>query len=143
MLLPVDVIFFNNTINSGTFAFKFGSNNLNTSAFILGIFSNTPFSSSILADSTTNLSDNVLSFNIQLNGYGVNNLLIEPVSGYFYSFTIPITVNSNEIQSTEFTQDHYVVFDTSTRSLNVKMLDDSGDSIFLQSDWYMLLEKVC
>lgn len=129
--------------NSGNFAFKMSSNIINSAANIIGIYSNTPFLSIHTGESPADLTDKVLSFNIQLNGYGINNLLIEPVSGFFYSFTIPITVNSNEIQSTEFIQDHYVVFENNTRSLNVKILDDFGDSIYLQNDWYMLIEKVC
>lgn len=128
------------TCNTGTFAFKFGTKNTNSASTILGINKDTSFLSSITAENAFNLN-NILSFNIQFNDYSVENLLIEPSSGYFYSFSVPITVNSNEIQTTEFLQDYYVEFNNNTRTLNVKILDDNGYPIYLQNDWYMLLEK--
>lgn len=126
--------------NAGTFAFRFASKNTNSASIILGINKDTSFLSTITADNAFNLN-NVLSFNIQFNDYSVDNLLTEPASGYFYSFSVPITVNSNEIQTTEFIQDYYVNFNNNTRTLNVKILDDNGNSIYLQNDWYMLLER--
>ena len=126
--------------NTGTFAFRFGSKNTNSASTIIGINNNTSFLSNITADNAFNLN-NVLSFNIQFNDYSIDNLLIEPSSGFFYSFSVPITVNSNEIQTTEFLQDYYVTLNNNTRNLNVKILDDNANPIYLQNDWYMLLEK--
>ena len=122
-----------------SFSLQFGTRPTESCASILGFSANdTASSTSAVATGICNLAT-VRSFAIQIN----NEIGFTDSSGHHCTFLVPITGNSGSLSLYEppisFSQT--VWFTSTTNTLNIRVCDDSGVTLGLTADWYLIIKK--
>ena len=124
--------------SSSAFSFTFGTNQLNSSAIMMGYNSvDTPMSFSQQSQGMINLSQ-IRSFNISINNINrVSNL-----NGIGYTFVIPVTNNIPSLMLYEPPPNYeqFICFDSPTQTLNISIYDDNHNLLQCFSDFYMILQ---
>lgn len=128
------------TPNTGTIKFWFGTYTSNSAKNILGFIGDTVSASSLTSDVPINLTD-TLSYNIRLEGNGIQNF-IQDNSSNFYSFSIPVVGNSLELFHYEPLHNQYVKLSNPLSDIRVRVINEDGDQMTLYNEYYFVLQKI-
>jgi hypothetical protein len=130
------------TVTVGTSSFKFlmATYTSNSSSIITGFNTDdVSFASSQVGDAVVNLTNNVYSFNLNIQAQSVINYLVDN-AGVSYSFSIPVSTSFGNVCIYEPMVDYFIKFDSPTRLLKVQVRDDNNVLCQLNSDYYFILE---
>lgn len=128
--------------SSVPFQLTFGANSSSAAAEVLGFAQvDTVSAMSLTAENFPNLAT-VRSLNININNIGcVSDMMNENNC----TICVPVLQNSPYIGYWEPPENFAQVFkfDTPTKVLKISVLDDRQKVIQLQSEWHMIVEKLC
>jgi hypothetical protein len=128
------------TVSSSSFKMLMATYTTNSASIITGFnVDDTSFASSQVSDSVVNFTNNIYSFNLNIQSQSVINYLVDN-SGVSYSFSVPVTTSYGNICVYEPTVNYYIKLDSPTRVLKVQVRDDSNVLVPLNSDYYFILE---
>jgi len=128
------------SVSSGNIQMLMATNTLNSSKFIIGFTTDSSVASSLTGDSSINLTD-TYSYNIRLEGHGIQNMLVDNASN-FYSFSIPVPANSLDVFLYEPVNCQIVRFDNRISQFRVLIKNEDNDDCVLQNDFYFILARL-
>jgi hypothetical protein len=130
------------TVTVGTSSFKMlmATYTTNSASIITGFNTDdASFATSQVGDVVVNLTNNVYSFNLNIQSQSINNYLVDN-NGISYSFSIPVSTSFGNVCSYEPTVNYFIKLDSPTRVLKVQVRDDNNVLVQLNSDYYFILE---
>ena len=99
------------SVSTSTFRMLMATYTTNSAYIITGFnVDDASFASSQISDIVINLTNNIYSYNLYIQGQTVNNSLVDN-NGVFYSFSVPVSVSFGNVICYEPIIDYYIRLD--------------------------------